>query len=92
MICKGIGIYQGREVETIWEDGDFSCSDLDAGNAIIEKSIEWIGRILILASGERVRDDFLDHPAGFNCIAAQVLEDFVSDYIPDEPVPEGAIT
>jgi hypothetical protein len=88
----GTGRFLSREVETIWEDGDFDCTDLDAGNAIIEKSIEWLDRTLTLASGERMRGDLLEHPAGFACIAGLVLQDFKSDYVPDPPVPEGALT
>mgnify|MGYP000188618271 FL=1 len=89
---QGTGKFQGRIVETIWEDGEFDCSDLEAGYAIIDESIEWLDRILVLASGERVRGDLLEHPAGFACIAGLVLEDFTSDYVPDDPVPEGAYT
>ena len=89
---SGIGYYQGREVEVSWEDGEFDSSDLEAGHAIVEKSTEWIGRTLVLASGERVRDDLLRHPAGFACVAGLVLEEFVSDYEPDPPLPEGFVT
>jgi len=89
---SGIGYYQGREVEVSWEDGEFGYSDQAAGEAIIDLSVEWLDRTLTLASGERVRGDLLDHPAGFACLSGLVLKDFVSDYIPDPPVPDGAVT
>ena len=90
MRVKVWGTYQGEEVVLWWEDGELD-GPLQILNEIIEASTDHLGRILVLANGERVRGDLLDHPAGFAFCAAQVMTDVQSDY-EIEPIPPGAIT